>query len=87
MNQITAPALHIQAATRLLAIIMLLVIMNWFFHNVYGARWIMHHNQRKRELPNPQAHEAGALWGLYYWDLVLSTVQGLKLCCFCNTSV
>jgi high-affinity iron transporter len=38
MNQINAPALHIQAATGLLAIVVLLVIMNWFLHSVYLDR-------------------------------------------------
>lgn len=34
LTQVNAPALDIQAATGLLAIVVLLVIMNWFFHNV-----------------------------------------------------
>lgn len=44
------PALDIQAATGLLAIIVLLVIMNWFFHKVYWTGWISLHNRRKRTL-------------------------------------
>jgi high-affinity iron transporter len=44
------PALDIQAATGLLAIIVLLVIMNWFFHKVYWTSWISLHNRRKRDL-------------------------------------
>ncbi len=63
MNQINAPALHIQAATGLLAIVVLLVIMNWFFHNVYWTGWIAHHNQRKRALLDDHARNTGALWG------------------------
>jgi high-affinity iron transporter len=43
-------ALYIQAGTGLLAIIVLLVVMNWFFHKVYWAGWISLHNKRKREL-------------------------------------
>ena len=37
LNQLTesVPALDLQAATGLLAVIVLLVIMNWFFHKVY----------------------------------------------------
>lgn len=50
ISQIDAPALHIQAATGLLAIAVLLVIMNWFFHKVYWTGWITLHNRRKREL-------------------------------------
>lgn len=50
ISSINAPALHIQAATGLLAVVVLLVIMNWFFHNVYWAGWITLHNRRKRSL-------------------------------------
>ncbi len=43
-------ALHVQAATGLIAIIVLLVVMNWFFHKVYWSGWISLHTKRKREL-------------------------------------
>jgi len=43
-------ALYVQAATGLLAIIVLLVVMNWFFHKVYWTGWISLHNKRKRDL-------------------------------------
>ncbi len=43
-------ALQLQAATGLLAIIVLLVVMNWFFHKMYWTGWISLHNRRKREL-------------------------------------
>jgi high-affinity iron transporter len=41
------PALDIQAATGLLAIVVLLLVMNWFFHRVYWTGWITMHNRRK----------------------------------------
>lgn len=44
------PALDVQAATGLLAIIVLVVIMNWFFHKIYWTGWISMHNKRKRTL-------------------------------------
>ncbi|MCL6527716.1 MAG: FTR1 family protein [Thermaceae bacterium] len=50
MGQINAPALQVQAATGLLAIVVLLIIMNWFFHKVYWTGWIGLHNRKKREL-------------------------------------
>ncbi len=50
------PALKIQAATGLLAIGVLLVIMNWFFHKVYWTGWITHHNRRKRALTENPGH-------------------------------
>jgi high-affinity iron transporter len=43
-------ALYVQAATGLLAIIVLLVVMNWFFHKTYWTGWIAFHNKRKRGL-------------------------------------
>ena len=44
------PALHVQAVTGLLAIVVLLVVMNWFFHKLYWSGWISLHTKRKREL-------------------------------------
>ena len=43
-------ALYVQAATGLLAIFVLLVVMNWFFHKVYWTGWISLHNKRKQDL-------------------------------------
>ncbi len=45
-----AGSLDLQAATGLLAVVVLLVVMNWFFHRVYWTGWIAHHNQRRRRL-------------------------------------
>jgi high-affinity iron transporter len=63
-------ALDLQAATGLLAVIVLLVIMNWFFHKIYWGGWIRAHNRRRKSL----LAEAGAeeitrsrLW----WGLIL----------------
>jgi len=44
------PGLDLQAATGLLAVAVLLVVMNWFFHNVYWTGWISHHHRRRRRL-------------------------------------
>jgi high-affinity iron transporter len=43
-------ALQVQAATGLLAVAVLLLVMNWFFHKVYWTRWITLHTARKRTL-------------------------------------
>lgn len=43
-------ALYVQAGTGLLAIAVLLVVMNWFFHKLYWTGWISLHNNRKRVL-------------------------------------
>jgi high-affinity iron transporter len=43
-------ALNLQAATGLLAIVVLLIVMNWFFHKVYWTGWISNHHKRRRGL-------------------------------------
>lgn len=50
LDAVDAPELDIQAATGLLAVVVLLVVMNWFFHKVYWTGWISHHNERRREI-------------------------------------
>jgi high-affinity iron transporter len=42
--------LSVQAATGIPAILVLLVVMNWFFHRVYWTGWIAHHHKRRRRL-------------------------------------
>ena len=50
LSDINLPELDIQAATGLLAILVLLLVMNWFFHKVYWTGWITHHTNRGRRL-------------------------------------
>jgi high-affinity iron transporter len=61
-------ALDLQAGTGLLAVVVLLVIMNWFFHKVYWGGWICLHNRRKKALLSDakgmQISRTGLLLGL-----------------------
>lgn len=61
-------ALDLQAGTGLLAVVVLLVVMNWFFHKVYWGGWICLHNRRKKALLSDakgmQISRTGLLWGL-----------------------
>src|SRR5258707_12757468 len=61
-------ALDLQAGTGLLAVVVLVVIMNWFFHKVYWGGWICFHNRRKKSLlsdaKGSQISRTGLLWGL-----------------------
>jgi len=50
--------LDVQAATGIPAIIVLLLVMNWFFHKVYWTGWISSHNKRRRSLMS-SAGESG----------------------------
>jgi high-affinity iron transporter len=62
------PALDLQAATGLLAVIVLLVIMNWFFHKIYWGGWIRAHNRRRKSLLTAATESMQPrLW----WGLVL----------------
>jgi high-affinity iron transporter len=66
----SVPALALQAATGLLAVIVLLVIMNWFFHKIYWGGWIRAHNRRRKALlANGVAADTShaRLW----WGLIL----------------
>src|SRR5438094_5493559 len=59
------PALDLQAATGLLAVIVLLVIMNWFFHKIYWGGWIRAHNRRRKSLlrnGGSRQNDHGRLW-------------------------
>ncbi|HTI13265.1 MAG TPA: FTR1 family protein [Dictyobacter sp.] len=61
-------ALSVQAATGLLAIVVLLIVMNWFFHKVYWTGWISFQNRKKRDLlqeaKTPGTSKSRLLWGL-----------------------
>ena len=56
-------ALALQAGTGLLAIIVLLVVMNWFFHKTYWTGWISLHNRKKQQLVG-KAVEGKQAWRL-----------------------
>jgi high-affinity iron transporter len=63
----SVPALDIQAGTGLLAIIVLLVVMNWFFHKFYWSGWISLHTKKKRKLlkgADTGKSRARVTWGL-----------------------
>ena len=56
----------VQAATGLPSLIVLLIVMNWFFHKVYWTGWISHHHKRRRGLlsNDPDANKRRMLIGL-----------------------
>ena len=41
---------RLEAITGFLAVIVLLVVLNWFVHKVYWSEWIGRHHRRRREL-------------------------------------
>lgn len=83
ISAIDAPALDVQAATGLLAIVVLLVIMNWFFHKVYWTGWIAHHNKRRRLLLE-DADKTGSntFWGLALIGFTVIYREGFEIVLF-----
>ena len=61
-------ALNLQAITGLVAVLVLLVIMNWFFHKIYWGGWMSMHHRRKKALlvsaTDPETSTKSLLWGL-----------------------
>jgi high-affinity iron transporter len=66
-------ALNLQAASGLLAVVVLLVVMNWFFHKIYWGGWISLHNRRKKALLNEMKEQPGVSRGRskLWWGLGL----------------
>lgn len=83
LNEVNAPQLHIQAATGLLAIVVLLVVMNWFFHKIYWTGWISHHNDRRRRVLQA-AEESGTrpFWGLVLLGFTAIYREGFEVVLF-----
>ncbi|GMA58365.1 hypothetical protein GCM10025858_28680 [Alicyclobacillus sacchari] len=70
----TAPELSIQAGTGLLAIVVLLIVMNWFFHRIYWTGWISMHNRKRKKslnisnrLPTLELSRSRKPWPIAVW--------------------
>ena len=82
IDSINAPALHVQAATGVLAIVVLLVIMNWFFHKIYWAGWITMHERRKRAILDASKSAGAVFWGLFAVGLTAVYREGFEVVLF-----
>ena len=82
-------ALDLQAATGLLAVVVLLVIMNWFFHKIYWGGWIRAHNRRRKSLlENGHGNEAAKralLFGLILLGFTSLYREGFEVVLFLQT--
>jgi high-affinity iron transporter len=76
------PALHLQAATGLVAVIVLLVIMNWFFHKIYWGGWIRAHNRRRKSLLDPATSSSRLRWGLILLGFTSLYREGFEVVLF-----
>jgi high-affinity iron transporter len=77
--------LSLQAATGIPAIIVLLLVMNWFFHKVYWTGWISHHNKRRRSLlsgADTDANRRRLLLGLAFLGFTSVYREGFEIVLF-----
>ncbi|MCO7177145.1 FTR1 family protein [Sporolactobacillus kofuensis] len=83
----TTSELTIQAATGLLAIAVLLLVMNWFFHKIYWTAWIGAHNRKKSELIKVSASsgEKTAFIGLAMLGFTAVYREGFEVDLFLQT--
>ena len=83
------PALDLQAATGLLAVIVLLVVMNWFFHKIYWGGWVSMHNRKKKSLLTganaTEISHARLLWGLGLVGFASLYREGFEVVLFLQT--
>jgi high-affinity iron transporter len=90
LSQVDAPALDIQAATGLIAIIILLIVMNWFFHKVYWTGWISLHSRRRHELVEQgnagKMGISGLFWGLVMLGFTAVYREGFEVVIFLQST-
>ena len=82
IDGIGAPALQMQAATGVLAIIVLLIILNWFFHKIYWTGWISLHEKRKRAILESEAAPRAVFTGLFIVGLTAVYREGFEVVLF-----
>ena len=76
------PGLDVQAGTGLLAVAVLLVVMNWFFHKIYWTGWISAHNRRRRALVGGADAGRRALLGLALLGFTAVYREGFEVVLF-----
>jgi len=80
----SVPALNVQAATGLLAIVVLLIVMNWFFHKVYWTGWISMHSRTKQSLLR-ESSPRKIWWGLALLGFTSLYREGFEVVLFLQT--
>jgi len=83
ISSISAPELAVQAGTGLVAIVVLLVVMNWFFHKLYWTGWICHHRSRRDQIfKEPSATATSVFIGLVSLGFTVIYREGFEVVLF-----
>lgn len=83
ISSVNASELAIQAGTGLLAIIVLLVVMNWFFHKLYWTGWICNHCKRRKQIfEEPNATATKVFLGLALLGFTAIYREGFEIVLF-----
>nr|WP_209848875.1 FTR1 family protein [Paenibacillus sediminis] len=84
ISSVNASELAIQAFTGVLAVIVLLIIMNWFFHKIYWQGWIGLHNRKKQKLTGSNGEEVSknVFWSLFVLGLTSVYREGFEVVLF-----
>jgi FTR1 family protein len=74
----------VQAATGLPSLLVLLLVMNWFFHKVYWTGWISSHHKRRRSLlaSDPNTNMRRMLFGLAVLGFTSVYREGFEIVIF-----
>src|SRR4051794_7972247 len=70
----------LEAITGFLAIVVLLVVLNWFVHNIYWSEWIGRHHRRRRQLLAGTG--AGVAFGLFFLGFTSVYREGFEVVLF-----
>jgi high-affinity iron transporter len=76
--------LDVQAATGLVAVVVLMVVMNWFFHRVYWTGWMRNHHRRRRALLDGSARQRAVI-GLALLGFTAVYREGFEVVLFLQT--
>jgi high-affinity iron transporter len=80
---VKAPVQDVEAVTGLLAVTLLLIIMNWFFHKIYWTGWISFHNRQRRTLVKQKGNEQSrTMFGLALLGFTAVYREGFEIVLF-----
>ncbi|WP_179865422.1 FTR1 family protein [Bacillus sp. AFS017336] len=84
ISSVNASELHIQAATGILAVVVLCIIMNWCFHKLYWTGWINLHNRKKQKITTNSFESVAknTFWSLFLLGLTSVYREGFEVVLF-----